>query len=307
MKVVLVLMAILAVSAFAEQQEKPTMRPIIQKKEEAHGFVKVITVPKGDLRARAPVPAGCPKCQCNCGKTTPAPAKNVLQGAKRSPAPARKNTAPAKKNAAPAKKTSAPAKKTSAPAKKTPPVLRNASTSASITLNQLLASMPGLSKSRAEQMLPFMNSAMNEAAISSCPRKAAFLAQLGHESASLVYMEEIASGAAYEGRRDLGNTQPGDGKRFKGRGPIQLTGRANYVAAGNALKLNLVGNPTTVATPAVGFRTSSWFWNSKGLNAFADKRDLASFREITRRINGGKNGEADRERRWALSKKALGC
>ena len=120
-------------------------------------------------------------------------------------------------------------------------------------------------------------------------------------------MEEIASGAAYEGRKDLGNTQKGDGVRFKGRGPIQLTGRANYAAAGKALGLDLVKNPEKVKTPDVGFRTSVWFWTTRKLNAIADQKTLASFRMITKKINGGTNGQADREKYWASAKKALGC
>jgi len=134
-----------------------------------------------------------------------------------------------------------------------------------------------------------------------------FLAQLAHESGQLVYMEEIASGEAYEGRKDLGNTQPGDGKRFKGRGPIQLTGRANYRAAGQALGLNLEANPELVKTPSVGFRTSVWFWTTNKLNDLADKGTLESFRQITKKINGGTNGQADREKYWDKAKNTLGC
>ncbi len=138
-------------------------------------------------------------------------------------------------------------------------------------------------------------------------RKSAFLAQLAHESGQLIYMEELASGQAYEGRLDLGNTQPGDGKRFKGRGPIQLTGRANYRAAGQALGLNLEAQPEMVKTPAVGFRTSVWFWSVNELNDLADAGTLDSFRKITKKINGGTNGQADRENYWAKAKNALGC
>jgi len=183
------------------------------------------------------------------------------------------------------------------------PVLRGTG-GADLTAQQLVSCMPGLGLSKATQKLPFMVSAMKEAQITTCARTAAFLAQLGHESGSLVYMQEIASGAAYEGRRDLGNTQPGDGRRFKGRGPIQLTGRANYVAAGKALGMDLISNPTIVATDAVGFRTSAWFWTSHGLNALADSGD---FQTITRRINGGTNGASDRNMRWAKCKAALQC
>lgn len=141
---------------------------------------------------------------------------------------------------------------------------------------------------------------MREAQIVTPRRAVAFIAQLGHESDSLRYFEEIASGAAYEGRRDLGNTQPGDGRRYKGRGPIQLTGRANYRAAGRALGLNLEENPYQAARPPVGFRIAGWYWRSRDLNALADGEN---FREITRRINGGYNGWADRVERLQRARK----
>jgi len=152
--------------------------------------------------------------------------------------------------------------------------------------------MPNLSDARARETLPHLNKAMAEANITTPKRQAAFVAQLAHESAQFRYFEEIASGAAYEGRRDLGNTQPGDGKRFKGRGPIQLTGRSNYRAAGKALGIDLENNPKRAAEVDVGFRTAAWFWNSRNLNTYAD---AGNFREVTRRINGGYNGLADRE------------
>ncbi|ATB51444.1 LysM peptidoglycan-binding domain-containing protein [Corallococcus macrosporus] len=164
--------------------------------------------------------------------------------------------------------------------------------SAGVTVQQLRAVMPNLSQAKAEQYLPHLNRAMAEANITTPKRKAAFLAQLAHESGQLRYMEEIASGAAYEGRRDLGNTQPGDGVRYKGRGPIQLTGRANYRAAGRALGIDLEGNPQRAKDPDVAFRIAGWYWSSRNLNTYAD---AGNFREVTRRINGGYNGMADRE------------
>ncbi len=172
-----------------------------------------------------------------------------------------------------------------------------------LTVDQLTKMMPSLSANRAAQLLPHLNAAMREAGISSGPRAAAFIAQLGHESGSLEYMEELASGAAYEGRRDLGNTQRGDGVRFKGRGPIQVTGRANYAAASRALGVDLVGNPALAATPEVAFRVAAWFWNSRDLNTLADQ---GRFDAITRRINGGVNGKADRDRRHTIAKRAYG-
>lgn len=124
-----------------------------------------------------------------------------------------------------------------------------------------------------------------------------FLAQLAHESGNFRYMEEIASGAAYEGRKDLGNTQPGDGVRFKGRGPIQLTGRANYRRYGQQLGIDLENNPQIVALPSMGLMVACKFWSDNGLNVLADKDDMVA---VTRRINGGTNGLADRKKHLAL-------
>jgi predicted chitinase len=156
-----------------------------------------------------------------------------------------------------------------------------------ITVEQLRLVMPNLGQSLAVAYLPALNAAMSGAEINTRLRRAAFLAQLAEESVELRYMQEIASGDEYEGRTDLGNTQPGDGRRYKGRGPIQLTGRSNYRAAGAALGLNLEGDPDQGATPEVGFRTSGWFWTTRHLNPLAD---AGNFREITHRVNGGFNG-----------------
>jgi putative chitinase len=162
-----------------------------------------------------------------------------------------------------------------------------------LPLARLQAVMPHLPQEKAEAYLEPLNKALAEFDIDTPKRRAAFLAQLAHESGELRYMEEIASGEAYEGRKDLGNTERGDGKRYKGRGPIQLTGRANYRRAGQALGLDLEGNPEQAAKPEVGFRVAGWFWKMHGLNELADKGD---FREITRRINGGYHGLESREK-----------
>lgn len=130
-----------------------------------------------------------------------------------------------------------------------------------------------------------------------------FLAQLAHESGNFRYMEEIASGAAYEGRKDLGNTQAGDGKRFKGRGPIQLTGRANYRKYGQQLGIDFENNPAIVAIPSVGLLVACKFWSDNGLNELADKDDVVS---ITKRINGGTNGLSDRQAKLEMIKGMMG-
>ena len=153
--------------------------------------------------------------------------------------------------------------------------------------------MPNLPAAKRQLYLPYLNKAMCEFQIANYLRASAFLAQLAHESAELRYFEEIASGKAYEGRKDLGNTKPGDGVKFKGHGPIQITGRANHTACGKALGLDLVNNPTLIAQPPNAFRSAGWFWDTRGLNALADQR---LFKAITKKINGGFNGLADRQK-----------
>ena len=171
-----------------------------------------------------------------------------------------------------------------------------------LTAAQLRASMPGLAADRVPLFLGALNRAMARAHIDNPARRAAFLAQLAHESGELKFMEELADGKAYEGRADLGNTQPGDGPRFKGRGPIQLTGRANYRAAGTALGLELENEPARAADPEIGCRVAGWFWDTHGLNELAD---TGKFREITQRINGGLNGIESREKYWQRAKETL--
>lgn len=125
-----------------------------------------------------------------------------------------------------------------------------------------------------------------------------FLAQLGHESGGLRYMAEIwgptPAQLRYEGRADLGNTQPGDGRRFAGRGPIQITGRANYRATGQRLGIDLERHPYLAEVPSIGLWVALDYWQSRGLSAAADRDDLLA---VTRSINGGTNGLEDR-RAW---------
>lgn len=118
-----------------------------------------------------------------------------------------------------------------------------------------------------------------------------FLAQIAHESDGFNTTQEYASGRAYEGRRDLGNIIAGDGPRFKGRGLIQLTGRANYRRIGELLNQPLEDTPEIVAKFPLALEVSCLFWKNAGLNFLADKED---FKKITQRINGGFNGWEDR-------------
>lgn len=126
-----------------------------------------------------------------------------------------------------------------------------------------------------------------------------FMAQLIHESGGFKYMEEIASGDAYEGRSDLGNVVAGDGRRFKGRGPIQLTGRANYRTFGRRIGIDLENHPEIAAVPSIGLHTALEYWKDRKLNGYADRDDIET---ITRKINGGLNGFADRKKHLAAMK-----
>lgn len=133
-------------------------------------------------------------------------------------------------------------------------------------------------------------------------RKAHFLAQLGHESCDLRYCEELADGGAYEGRTDLGNTYPGDGPKFKGRGLIQITGRFNYSAYGRHKGrdfVTLANYELLAKDPSLAVDVSCWFWTKHGLNTLADTDDV---RAVTKVINGGYNGLADRQARLVRAK-----
>ena len=133
-------------------------------------------------------------------------------------------------------------------------------------------------------------------------RIANFLGQTCHESAGFRTTEEFASGEAYEGRQDLGNTQPGDGMKYKGRGLIQLTGRANYKVYGDALKLDLVNQPQLAAGSVLSLTVACEFWKRNELNALCDNDDIVA---VTRRINGGTNGLDDRRALTTAAKNAV--
>ena len=164
-----------------------------------------------------------------------------------------------------------------------------------LTPEDLQKCMPNAKPENVAKFHGKLREAMIKYGIDTTRRAAAFLAQLAHESGSLRYVEEIASGEAYEGRKDLGNIAPGDGKRFKGRGLIQITGRANYDEVGKELSYNFILNPENLELPGPAAFSAAWFWFDRGLNRLAD---IDAFEKITRRINGGVNGMEDRLKHW---------
>lgn len=160
-----------------------------------------------------------------------------------------------------------------------------------ITELQLKQIYPYSTSANRLKYLPYFNQYLKEYGITTDVRLWAYLSQIGHESGQLRYSEEIASGKAYEGRKDLGNTFEGDGIRFKGRGLIQLTGRANYQSLSNSFGVDFIQEPELLQEPEWAVKSSLWFWKAKNLNTIADS---GNFELLTRRINGGLTGLSDR-------------
>jgi putative chitinase len=203
-----------------------------------------------------------------------------------------------------------------------------------LSADTLAKIMPRFQKARAEAevMLPYLNAALEEFSINTTFRLAAFLAQIAHESAELkVWKENLnysaealvktwpkrfdkAKAAAfakqpekianevYGGR--MGNVNPGDGWKYSGKGPIQLTFADNYKSAGKALGIDLYNKPELALEFSVGFRIAGWFWKSNGLNELADAK---KFDSITKKINGGSNGKADRDKYYNRACSVLGA
>lgn len=153
----------------------------------------------------------------------------------------------------------------------------------------------GARADRAVAFEPHINAAMDAFQINTQARQAAFLAQVGHESGGLRWLTELwgptPAQTRYEGRKDLGNVQAGDGFKYRGLGLIQTTGRANYTATGAALDLDLVDNPGLLSLPENAAMSAAYFWESNGLNELAD---TGSVERVTRRVNGGLNGLSER-------------
>ena len=198
-----------------------------------------------------------------------------------------------------------------------------------ITVQQLLQILPNASQV-AGVFVPVLNTAMNRYQIFGTKRIAAFVAQVGHESGQLTRLvenlnysadalrktwpsrfgtelanaverkpEQIAN-IAYGDR--MGNTTPGDGWKYRGRGLIQITGKDNYHLCGEALGLDLIVEPELLEKPQHGCMSAAWFWATNGLNTLADG---GKFNTITQRINGGQSGAADRQALHARAMKVL--
>lgn len=151
-----------------------------------------------------------------------------------------------------------------------------------------------------------LTDAMAEFGIDTPLRQAAFIAQVAHESGQLRFVREMwgptPAQRGYEGRIDLGNTFPGDGFRYRGRGLIQITGRSNYRVCGAMLGCDFINNPELLETPPLAARSAAWFWRKHGLNELADADDQTA---ICKRINGGVNGLAERIAFYAAARKVL--
>lgn len=206
-----------------------------------------------------------------------------------------------------------------------------------ITEQQLLQIFPKAGH-RAGFFVPALNVAMKRFGITSPVRVAAFLAQVGHESSQLNRLVEnlnysdqglaatwpsryrgadgqpnalaqrlarnprAIANNAYASRNGNGDEASGDGWRFRGRGLLQITGRANYRAAGTGLGQPLEQEPELLEQPEFAALSAAWWWSTHGLNELADRGELAA---ITRRINGGLNGQAERLALWERAKRVL--
>jgi len=157
-----------------------------------------------------------------------------------------------------------------------------------------------------EEITRSLNATAEMFLIDSPLRLSHFLGQVLHESGCFRYNEEIWGNTpaqkTYEGRKSLGNTKKGDGYRFRGRGYIQLTGRANYTTFAKDSGIDVVLKPDLVSQAPLNMMSAGWFWNKRRLNRFADKDDLKA---ITYRVNGGYNGYSDRFKYVNHCKKVL--
>lgn len=176
-----------------------------------------------------------------------------------------------------------------------------------ITAVQLIL-ISNISVPLAEQWIDALNTTCDQYNINTCLRQAAFISQILVESGSFRYVREIwgptQAQLSYEGRADLGNIYQGDGKRFRGRGLIQITGRNNYQACGQALGLDLTNQPQLLEQPEYAMASAGWYWDSNNINTIADNDDIVG---VTRAVNGGLNGYDQRLHFYTEAQKQLFC
>lgn len=178
-----------------------------------------------------------------------------------------------------------------------------------LTAEQLKAISPATPLDRIKTFLPHLNEYLPKYGINTPIEVASFLAQVLHESGGLKWLREIwgptPAQSRYEGRKDLGNVIAGDGKKFMGRGLIQVTGRTNYMLISRALFNDdrLLITPELLATPQYGTLSSCLYWRSRNLDAIDDDN---SIREETKKVNGGYNGLKEREQYFETALKIFG-
>jgi putative chitinase len=180
-----------------------------------------------------------------------------------------------------------------------------------ITSQQLKQIVPNIKTANLTIYTDAINAAFPKYDITTPERIRCFIAQIAHESASFNAVREYASGEAYEGRKDLGNINPGDGVKFKGRGLIQVTGRANYKSCSLSIFKDetLIKRPELLEQPKYAVESACWYWKSRRLNEICDNPDTwthtvtkkdgtvhtyTKFQQLTRCINGGLNGYSER-------------
>lgn len=173
-----------------------------------------------------------------------------------------------------------------------------------ITNKQLKQIYPYSTQTNRDKYLPYINKFAAEYNMDTYEYLCAFLSQIGHESGQLKYVEEIASGKAYENRKDLGNIYKGNGIMYKGRGLIQITGRANYTSLSKDLKVDFIANPYLLKEPLYAVLSAFWYWKKRNLNKYSTLKE-SDFMILTKRINGGFNGYKNRYDLWCQAKQIL--
>ena len=171
--------------------------------------------------------------------------------------------------------------------------------------SQVLSKIYGIKVTpKIEEYVKYFNDLMPKYNINTIDEQRHFLSQVGHESGRLVYVEEIASGKAYEGRKDLGNTNPGDGVRYKGRGIVQITGRFNYEILSKDLGYDFIKEPEKLKEIKWAVESACWFWKKNRINDLVQDSE-ESVKKITKKINGGLNGFQDRLDLYTKAKQYL--